>query len=429
MNNIVIIADDLTGAADSAVQFCPFFEDTRLVSYHQLDRLREPALPASIRATAIYTNSRALGVDQARQRLISLARKLEGTEALRIYKKIDSCMRGNVGSESDALLSQLGYEASFITPAFPEMGRTTQQDIHRVHGIPVDQTEISQDPVTPVTVSSLTRLVAMQSRYPVGHVSLEFLEGNDHRLIEEIERLLLSGVRHLVFDAVNRDHLDRIARILFSFERKILPVGSAGLAGSIAKLLTVKPVSNEPVKKYAPEGFNLLVCGSTSTVTRQQIEKLLESNAYEAIGLDPIMLADHNRKGEFLDIVSSGRTRLSQKNVILAIRTQQNGRSAPRQTKVQPTADSIVRGLGLFVADVVVAAKPGNLLLTGGDTADAVLTAIEAEGVRILGEVVAGVVQGTIIGGQLDGLPVVTKAGAFGQDDTLIKVHEFWSRR
>jgi len=429
MDSIVIIADDLTGAADSAVQFCPFFEDTRLVSYQQLDRLIKPALPASTRATAIYTNSRALGVDQACQRLISVARKLEGTEALRIYKKIDSCMRGNVGSESDALLSQLGYEASFITPAFPEMGRTTQQDIHRVHGIPVDQTEISQDPVTPVTVASLTRLVAMQSRYPIGHVSLDFLENNDHRLIKEIERLLLSGVRHIVFDAVNRGHLDRIARILFSFERKILPVGSAGLAGSMAKLLTVKPASDELVKKSAPEGFNLLVCGSTSIVTRQQIEKLLESHAYEIIGLDPIMLADQNRKAEFSETVASTRSRLSQKNVILAIKSQQNGRSTPRQKNVQPTADSIVRGLGLFVADVFEVTKPGNLLLTGGDTADAVLTAIEAEGIRILGEVAAGVVQGVIIGGQLDGLPVVTKAGAFGQDDTLMKVHEFWSRR
>ena len=85
--------------------------------------------------------------------------------------------------------------------------------------------------------------------------------------------------------------------------------------------------------------------------------------------------------------------------------------------------------MGIFVAEVTMAAKPGNLFLTGGDTADAVLTAIEAKGIRILGEVVAGVVQGVVFGGLLDGSAVVTKAGAFGQKDTLIAVHEFWQTK
>ena len=99
-----------------------------------------------------------------------------------------------------------------------------------------------------MTESSLTRIVAQQSRYPVGHVGLAFLENSNHRLIIEIERQLQSGVRHIVFDATNRAHLDRVAQSIFSFEDRILPVGSAGLAGSIAKLLTSKPASDEPAK-------------------------------------------------------------------------------------------------------------------------------------------------------------------------------------
>ena len=157
IKQIIIIADDLTGAADTGVQFSPFFEDTRLVSYLQVDRLPEPTLPSSARATALYTNSRALGADAARKRLIFVAQTLAKKISLWIYKKIDSCMRGNVGTEVEALLDALGYEMSFITPAFPEMGRTTIEDVHRVHGIPLSQTEISQDPATPVTDSRLSR--------------------------------------------------------------------------------------------------------------------------------------------------------------------------------------------------------------------------------------------------------------------------------
>ena len=86
----------------------------------------------------------------------------------------------------------------------------------------------------------------------------------------------------------------------------------------------------------------------------------------------------------------------------------------------------MIEGLGRFLATVLTETRPGLLFLTGGDTADAVMTAAGAEGIRILGEVTTGVVQGTLMGGPQDGLPVVTKAGAFGRDDTLVVLHEAW---
>ena len=207
-------------------------------------------MPSPASAAAIYTNSRALNGDQAYNRLVCVAQDIAPLEMRGVYKKIDSCMRGNVGTECDALLDQLDYDASFITPAFPEMGRTTLEDTHRIHGIPLDQTEIAHDPATPVTESKLTRIVAAQSRYRVGHIGLEFLEDVRQRLNAEIERQLRSGVRHLVFDVTNRVHLDRIARAFFSLNRKILPVGSAGLAGSIANLLTPRPPWDRAAEKY-----------------------------------------------------------------------------------------------------------------------------------------------------------------------------------
>ena len=88
----------------------------------------------------------------------------------------------------------------------------------------------------------------------------------------------------------------------------------------------------------------------------------------------------------------------------------------------------MVAGLGRFLAGVLTETRPGLLFLTGGDTADAVLTFAGGKGIRILGEVVTGVVEGTLIGGPLDGLPVVTKAGAFGGEDTLVVLHETWQK-
>ena len=429
MNNIIIIADDLTGAADTGVQFSPFFEEVILSSYRFAGRVLEAGGPSSSRAAALYTNSRALPADAANRRLVSVARELAGEESVGIYKKIDSCMRGNVGAEADALLDQLDFDATFITPTFPEMGRTTREDVHLVHGIPLDQTEISRDPTAPVKESRVSVIVQSQSRHPVAHVGLNFLENSQNYLIEEIERLLSKGLRHIVFDATKRDHLDRIAQIYFLSKHKILPIGSAGLAGSIAKRLTSVSVSDAFLKLNTPAGFNLLVCGTASAVTGEQIDILAEIPSYAVFQLNPTMLANRNQIGEFSELADSVRSGLLRKNVILAIKSQQNDPITCGQTNFQQKADTIVRGLGRLVADVVAVTKPGNLFLTGGDTADAVLAAIQAESIKIVGEVVTGVVQGVIIGGRLDGLPVVTKAGAFGQKDTLVAVHEFWQKR
>ena len=66
---------------------------------------------------------------------------------------------------------------------------------------------------------------------------------------------------------------------------------------------------------------------------------------------------------------------------------------------------------------------------TGGDTADAVLSAAGATGIQIFGEVVIGMVQGAILGGPLEGMPIVTKAGAFGNKDTLVVLYEKMAKR
>jgi hypothetical protein len=45
---------------------------------------------------------------------------------------------------------------------------------------------------------------------------------------------------------------------------------------------------------------------------------------------------------------------------------------------------------------------------------------------QVFGEIVTGMVQGAILGGPMDGMPMVTKAGAFGNKDALVVLHEAW---
>jgi uncharacterized protein YgbK (DUF1537 family) len=425
MNQILIIADDLTGAADTGVQFCPFFDDTVLISYLQLSDTEEPnSIFFPRRAAALYTNSRALSVKIARERLRSIARRLSKLEPLWIYKKIDSCLRGNLSVETEALMDELAFEVSFIAPAFPEMGRTTVNGTHLVHGIPVGRTEISRDPLTPVTESDLRTIIQSRSRYPVGHIPLKLLEGAEVALPNEIDRQIRNGIRHIVFDTTCHEHLDRIARLIFASDHRILPVGSAGLAAGLGGLLPPGPIFKTHDHRLSKGGNHLLVCGTNSEVTRRQIKTLVKVYPYDEVALDPGILTDEDRRDAFFNSASLVRSKLSAEHIVVTIDSPQQSSVSARKLNQQQAAKSMIEGLGRFLASVLTDTRPGLLFLTGGDTADAIITSAGAKGIRILGEVVTGVVQGTLIGGPLDGLPVVTKAGAFGADDTLVVLHE-----
>ena len=264
-----------------------------------------------------------------------------------------------------------------------------------------------------------------KSRYPVGHVATVFLEGAESDLKAEIQRQIRCGFRHLVFDAANRGHLDRIAGLAYAFPAKILPVGSAGLAGSLTEPLGLsrKPVTLRPIA--AGGGCNLLVCGTASEVTARQIEILASTNVCEWIRLPCDLLAEPILCDKLAQAASAAGSTLLKKNVILTIAQQPIGRAADRRTGSPPAA-AVAAGLGRVAAEVLARTRPEHLFLTGGDTADAVMAAVEAGGIRILGEAAAGVVEGELFGGPLDGLPVVTKAGAFGQDDTLVELCDRW---
>ena len=321
-------------------------------------------------------------------------------------------------------MDELAYDASFIAPAFPEMGRTTVNGNHLVHGVPVGQTEISRDPITPVTESDLCRLIQSQCRYPVGHVALKLLEGEEAALGDEVERQIRQGTRHIVFDATCREHLDRVARLFYSCSHRILPVGSAGLAAGLGANLPSRSILKNLGQRSSDGGNYLLVCGTKSEVTRRQIETLMAMYPYEEIALDPGILTGEKGRDAILDDASLVRSKLSVNHVIVTIDYSRPLAVSGRPFSQKQAAQSLLEGLGRFLVQVLRQTRPGLLFLTGGDTADVALMAAGGKGIRIFGEIVTGVVRGTLIGGILDGLPVVTKAGAFGGEDTLVVLHE-----
>lgn len=408
MLEIAVIADDLTGAADTGIQFRAIYAEALLMADTGLAARPPDPVPEVL---AVHTTSRALPVSQARARIKLAAERLTLWRPGRVYKKIDSCLRGNLGAEADALIDTLGLPLSFIAPAFPAVGRTTVDDVHLVHGTPVSESEMGRDPATPVSESRLTQVIAHQSHHPVGHVGLATVAAGEAALKKAVETLAAEGMRHIAFDATERAHLAAIAALALRHFPTALLVGSAGLAQGLCDGRPHPgPVATVPVT--AKPGPHLIALGTASPRARRQVEVLMERYPFGVIEMDSGRLAKTDLVPEESDLAELADG-LSAGDLVVRI-TPPHGETTARFTR------RVAGGFGALVAALVARTPPASLFLSGGDTALSVLGRLGARGLRLDREIVPGLVLGRVTGCAFEGLAVGTKPGAFGDDEALL---------
>lgn len=381
-----ILADDLTGAADTGVEFARAGWRTRALGPGWL-----PAELAGAEVVVIDTASRGLGPAAAYGAVRQAAAALAAAGAQLLYKKIDSTLRGPLGAELDAVLDALaaagGPALAVVCPAFPAAGRTLAGGVLYVHGVPVAQTASGRDPITPVSESRLPALLAqtaLTGRRPVA------LCGAAERWAE---RLPAGGLA--VVDAGSEDDLARIVQAALACTPPPLLAGSAGLARPLAVALArahgkAAPAGeNGPAVEDAvqPGGAGgaavLVVCGSLHPAARAQAAVLaaqIEAGALPCpctLLMTPAALA--------------------------------GAATAPAQA---------LAGEALAWLQAQAAA---GLVVTGGDTLVSLLGALGAGGIDLERALAPGLPLGRVSGGPWHGLRVASKAGGFGDAGILVR--------
>src|SRR4051794_12801076 len=214
---IAVIADDLTGAADTGVQLARAGHRTAVAF---------SAEHADLDAVVVDTDSRGLPADEAAARVCAAARQLAGAPIL--MKKVDSTLRGPLAAEIGAALEASGRTVAVVAPAFPATGRTTVGGVQLVDGEPVHRTRFARDPVHPVREADLVKL--------------------------------LPGAR--VHDASSEEDLERVVRSVGD-PSSVLWVGSGGLAAALAAVYPGDHAADEPDEQPAG-GPVLVVVGSAN---------------------------------------------------------------------------------------------------------------------------------------------------------------------
>jgi uncharacterized protein YgbK (DUF1537 family) len=379
MPEITIVADDLTGAADAGVQFVRAGYRTAVVFHGE-------AAPADVDAVSFDTDSRNMPAGFAAKRVVDVARDIRGARV--VYKKLDSTLRGNVAAELSAASGASGREHAIVAPAFPDAGRTTVRGIQLVRGVPVDETEMRDDPQTPVREAHVPTLLA-------GAFSSVGTLGAEDVVDPERVRLALEENECVVADAECYSDLKALVRAVPDPAR-VLWAGSAGLAYAIG---SVYPGfrAGDVGERRAPARPVLVVVGSLSSVAREQVRRLVEE--YGDVSVEAV--------GE--DAVEPARVALSGRTCAVVHSPEQKNASG------EAVIETLAGVVGRFSEERLF----GGLIMTGGATAVGVARRLGATGVELEGEVEMGVPVGTLIGPRP--YPVVTKAGGFGGPDTLVE--------
>ncbi|WMY07026.1 4-hydroxythreonine-4-phosphate dehydrogenase PdxA [Paraburkholderia phenoliruptrix] len=418
---LLIIGDDLSGTADCAVT-CARHSLTSVVSFGPA-----PAMDAAqIDVLAIDTDTRRqLPADAARANQEAWHAHSTGR---RIYKKIDSTLRGNVAAEVAALASVAGM--AVVAPAFPQAGRTTRGARQFVFGMPVEDSEVWRNEGIAGTADLQAMLGAAGLR--VATIDLAAVREGAASLQARLSACLVAQWQAVVCDSETDADLACIAAASATLDG-VFWVGSAGLAAPLIEVLAARQSEPEttngsthrptpPARAFArcggtahPRGV-MTVVGSMSSVSHRQVA-LLRGEAGDSLDLFDVDAAD------LLDPVSPAALMLTTRvthslmrgrHVIVAV-------SQSRRAAVDDGAH-IARQLAERLAPA--AAHAGALIATGGETARALLSAMRVNALRVIEEIETGV---PLLAAAHAGrtLPVVTKAGGFGQPETLYRA---WQR-
>lgn len=411
---MIIIADDLTGANDTGVQFARQGLETEVL-------LAGVSLNASITADIIVvdTNSRAIPAPEGYAKVQKVVMEAAEAGFCQYYKKMDSTLRGNIGIEIKAILDLNLHEFALVMPAFPKNGRITVGGHYLLNGAPLSTTEISHDPKCPVHETVLPELLRKQTGFLVGHIGFDDMDQGQEAIIQAIRRYLDAGCRIISCDAWHDDHFLIAAQAAANISEKILWAGSAGLAEVLPQLFrwTAKPEARQPI---------FVVAGSVSSVTRGQLEQLVVSG-YEMIEVEvagylPWQVGQpHPALQQVQDALSEG------KRIVLAsgYKTDAVERAKVAGEKIgmsfAQVSENVAQILGWIGAQILQTQDITGVVLTGGDTAVAVCNALGVTGIRVLEEIAPAIPLGAMTTKEGKSLFVVTKAGAFGAPDALVK--------
>lgn len=408
-----VIADDFTGATDIAGMLVKGGMRT-------IQTIGVPAqggIPDDVDAVVVALKTRSIAAKDAVTQSLDALEALQAAGCVRFFFKycstFDSTDAGNIGPVGDALLDALKASQAIYCPAFPENGRTIFFGHLFVGDVLLSDSHMRHHPLTPMTDASLVRVLARQTEHKVGLVALKHVQAGSASLRAALDRLAADGVRHVVVDAVADTDLGIIGEAIGD---DTLVTGGSGVAlGLPAAYRRRGLLGHKSGAGSLPrvEGSAAVLAGSCSAATLGQIAAF--KGPHMALDTDAICRGD-DIAAKALDWARSkldnGPILISASDKPEAVKALQAKYGVEKSSlAIEKTMAALARGL--------VDSGVGRLVVAGGETSGAVVSALDVTALRIGPEIDPGVPWTASVARKP--LLLALKSGNFGAPDFFTK--------
>ena len=427
INSTVILADDLTGANDTALQYFMNNLRVRIV----IDCSKDFGDVDEVDVWAASTESRNISKEDSVDRIVWIVNRIkEHIGVDNYYKKIDSTLRGNVGVEVVTLMEMLSFDAVVISPAYVEEGRTTIGSYQLLNGIPIERTQCALDPKAPIYESYIPDIISRD----LNEKFVELIDTIDFKTVTKgagpitckLNELIQKGKKIIIADAISNTDLEQIALAINKSNYNILPVGSAGLANAYNK---GKPVEAKNVEYTLPKASRLIVSGSATKMSAVQIQKLKEEK-------ENAFFVDLHVKDIFTEIDEGLVNLIVEKlnsNVDVAVHCSEIQKEIDSEETNNMLIDAgiakhdFASKITDYLANLIekINSKSNFILISiGGETSYKCLDKINSAYLEILDAIMPSIPLCKDKNGKI----IVTKSGNFGTTNTLVDILNYFDR-
>lgn len=424
-----IIADDLTGANDTALQMQQKGAHTKILLDTNVpsDFSRE-----STQVWAISTESRNIPAEEAYNKVREAACFFRDNFSFEYYfKKIDSTLRGNIAVETLTVLSELDYDAAIVIPAFPAESRITVGGYHLLNELPISMSEMAVDPVCPVLESHIPTMfknqVGQEHEDRIGLIELKTVMNGAGPILIKMNELIEEGKKLIVVDAVSTTNIEQVVLAINKCSKKLLPTGTAAFANILANVWLGSVKKHEETIKL-PILPKLILSGSATKITANQIEHLQsldehDENKIYTLALKADMILE-NKQGEIVEIILNHLGRNN--TVVIHTSRLMEGfakisdfpfsEETPKELFFQKITDF----LG-FLAQEIVHRRDVILITLGGETSYKCCKNINSTELTIIDEATPAIALTKSEQHKF----IVTKSGNLGNGNTLVDILKY----
>ena len=411
-----IIADDFTGASDIANTLAKGVPGQGGLRTAQFLNVPRGKAAGDIEAGVVALKSRSIpAADAVAQSLAALHWLKEQGCRQFVFKycsTFDSTPDGNIGPVAEALAAALATSGVVMCPAFPGAGRTVYQGHLFVHDRLLSESGLEKHPLNPMTDPDIRRWLARQAKSPVGLLAWPTVRQGPERISAALSQAAQRGERLVVVDALTEDDLIAVGRACADAP---LLTGGSGIALGLPGNFIAAGLAKGALPRVAGvTGSEAVLAGSCSGATRGQIEHHKRNHPVLAIDVDKVMRGASGAD----DIVSFVLANAGKAPLAYSSATPEDVKALQDRYGRDKVAHAL-DGLFADAARGLVAKGIRRLVVAGGETSGAVVSALDLGALTVGPEIDPGVP--VLVAEGKDPMALALKSGNFGAPDFFAK--------